>query len=336
MFRKTYTKLAALYLVILMSISLFFSAIIFQSAVHEFNRDYERQGVVIRRLPDFRLTEPALDQFFDQRRQQYTEAKTHILNRLVLINLIILVGGGILCYYLARRTLQPIEEAHDALERFTADASHELRTPLAVMQTENEVALMNPKLTLDAAKDQLRSNLEELAKLTVLSEGLLRLARLENNSDDFVDVELEKVIADSLARTTTLAQTKHVQIEATVAPHLKVRGEQASLTEAVVTVLDNAIKYSPKKSKVQVTVRKSQKQALIQIKDQGMGIRASDLPHIFDRFYRADSARSKQDTQGYGLGLAIAKNIVEMHGGAITVKSSQGKGSTFTFHLPLA
>jgi two-component system, OmpR family, sensor histidine kinase CiaH len=336
MFRKTYTKLASLYLLILMSISLFFSAIIYQSTVHEFNADYARQGVAIRRLPDYQPPGSVLDQFLYQRLQQYNEAKAHILDRLILINLIILVGGGILCYYLARRTLQPIEEAHEALERFTADASHELRTPLTAMQTENEVALMNPKLTLAEAKAQLRSNLEELAKLTTLSDGLLRLARMENNRDEFVVVDLAKVVDSALARTAHAAQVKGVHIEQTVGTNLKVQGDQASLTEALITVLDNALKYSPEKSKVQVTAKKASKQVVIQVKDHGMGIRASDLPHIFDRFYRADAARSKQASNGYGLGLAIAKNIMEMHGGTITAKSRQGKGSTFTLHLPLA
>lgn len=336
MFHKTYLKLTGLYLLIIMGIGLFFSAIIYQSAVHEFNQDYARQGVVIERLPNYRPTDRVLSQFLDQRRAEYNQAKAHILNRLVLINLIILGGGGVLSYYLARRTLQPIEEAHQALERFTADASHELRTPLAVMQTENEVALMDPKLTLNEAKSQIKSNLEELAKLAILADGLLRLARQESNPEDHVEVPVETLVSNAIARTAPAAEAKHMLIGSDVKPNLVVKGDQNSLVEAIVTLLDNAIKYSPDKSEVRISAHKVSKNLIIEVKDQGTGIKAGELPHIFERFYRADSARSKQGASGYGLGLAIAKNIIDTHEGSITAKSKPGKGSTFTIQLPLA
>jgi len=335
MFHKTYVKLTGLYLIIIMSIGLFFSAIIYQSAVHEFNQDYARQGGVIERLPNYRPTDRILDQFLEQRLREYNEAKAHILNRLIFINLIILAGGGVLSYFLARRTLQPIEEAHDALERFTADASHELRTPIAAMRTENEVALMNPKLTLSEAKDQLKSNLEELAKLTVLSEGLLRLARVENGGVEYQTVAATKLLQAALERVKPQAEAKHITID-TAHSKGETRGDAASLVEALVTLLENAIKYSPDKSSIQVTSHTTQKHISLEVKDQGIGIRPKELPHIFERFYRADAARSKQGTSGYGLGLAIAKNIVDMHEGTITAKSTPGKGSTFTIQLPVA
>ena len=113
-------------------------------------------------------------------------------------------------------------------------------------------------------------------------------------------------------------------------------GDHLSLREALVTILDNAVKYSLDKSEVNVTAAKKQGNVEIKIADHGIGIKAADQPYIFDRFYRADTARSKHHADGYGLGLAIAKNIVEMHGGRITVSSRPGKGSVFTVALPAA
>ncbi|HUP26217.1 MAG TPA: HAMP domain-containing sensor histidine kinase [Candidatus Limnocylindrales bacterium] len=335
MFHKTSTKLAGLYLAVLMAISLFFSINVYQLSVQEFDRGFRKQDSILRDGPDFRPGPLLRNQLMQEQKSRYEEAKSRVLNRLVLVNVAILLGGGFVSYFLARRTLRPIEEAHAALERFTADASHELRTPIAAMQTETEVTLMNPKLTLSQAKDQLKSNLEELAKLTSLSEGLLRLAQLENNDLQHKTLGIETLVTEAIQTVAPRAEKKHIQINKQIEPGLKTTGDEAALMEALVIILDNAIKYSPDKSEMKVLVQKDQNQVIIRIKDQGRGIVPTDLPHVFDRFYRSDSSRTKQTEPGYGLGLSIAKNIINLHKGALSVSSKQGIGSTFSVCLPL-
>jgi two-component system, OmpR family, sensor histidine kinase CiaH len=332
---KPSLRLAGLYLGIIMFISLFFSANVYQLSLQEFGRGFQglsAKGVNIEPGSGFvALLEEKLQH---ERMKRYEEAKLRVLTRLVLINGVILVGGGFLSYYLARRTLQPIEEAHEAQSRFTADASHELRTPIAAMQSETEVALMDPKLTLAQAKQRLESNLEELGKLTTLSEGLLRLAQLDNSDLQQRTVPVDHVVQQALDRVMPLAEKKQILITSAGRKGLKVQGDEVSLTEALVILLDNAVKYSPEKTEVHIGTASAQKQVSITVQDHGAGIKATALPHIFDRFYRADTARSKQHANGYGLGLAIAKNIVDLHGGRITAQSKPGQGSAFGIHLP--
>ncbi len=319
----------------MMAISIFFSINLYSVSVQELNRGFRRQGVFIDRLPGGAIPLDTLNQFTNDRLLELNEARAHILGRLILTNVFILVGGYFLSYYLARRTLRPIEESHEALERFTADASHELRTPIAAMQTEIEVTLMNPNLTLKQAKQQLKSNLEELARLTALSEGLLKLASLENDSIEKKPASLKKMILESTDRAKALAKTKNLKIITTLPNDAMVLVDRASIIEVITILVDNAIKYSPKNSSIEVKLQLTKSDVRIDVIDQGIGIKPSELSHIFERFYRADSARSKQHNEGHGLGLSIAKNIIELHDGSIEVKSKVNHGSTFILRLPL-
>jgi signal transduction histidine kinase len=150
-----------------------------------------------------------------------------------------------------------------------------------------------------------------------------------------VPVSLQDVVADAMNRVVASALSKDIALEDKV-PGVKVMADAQLLARVVTILLDNAIKYSHDKSKI--TLRASAKggYGYLEVKDRGIGIRATDLPHIFDRFYRADRSRSKERTEGYGLGLSIAQKIVEQHHGEILVKSQQDSGSTFTIKLPLA
>lgn len=333
-FHKTSLRLAGLYLAILMTISLFFSLTLYNTSMNELERGLRRPTQAFNSpiVPGF--SADIRQQLLAERQDQYDQARDHIVGQLVMINIAILVGGGLLCYYLALRTLKPIEEAHEAQSRFTADASHELRTPITAMRSENEVALMDPKLSLATAKKQLQSNIEELEKLTNLSDGLLRLAQVENNHLIKSPVELQGLIDNAISRVLPHAEKKHMLVESKIKTKSKVSGDEASLIEALVTILDNAVKYSPDKSTVHIDVKDAHHGVTIAIKDTGIGIKASEVAHIFDRFYRADTSRTKQNVEGYGLGLALAKSIIEAHSGKITVDSKPGVGSTFTLTLP--
>lgn len=335
---KPSTKLAGLYLAIIMAISLFFSANVYQLSLREFNRGANVGAQVLGPTltsPEGGVWSVVQERLQDEHDRRYAAAQQGVIARLIMINLVILVGGGVLSYYLARRTLRPIEEAHEAQSRFTADASHELRTPLAAMQSENEVALMSPDLTLDKAKGLLASNLEELGRLTTLSEGLLRLAQLEHGTMEYQRLAVDDIVQSAIDRVLPAAEKKHILMHPKGAKGIRVTGDATALTEAVVILLDNAVKYSPEKTEVIVAARKEQRTVAITVRDSGPGIKATEVPHIFDRFYRADVARTKQKVSGYGLGLAIAKNIVDLHGGKISVQSSPGSGSEFTITLPV-
>jgi signal transduction histidine kinase len=265
--------------------------------------------------------------------QHMTDIRNGLKYQLVLLNLGALVFGAMLSYYLARRTLRPIEAAMDIQTRFASDASHELRTPLTVIQTEIEVALHKPNLTLERAKEALRSNLQEVTRLKQLSEGLLRLAHTSATDSIFSTVALDQVVSEAINQLIKPAQDKQITVTDAV-PKLFVQGDESSLVQTAVILLDNAIKYSPAGSAVHVEGKSEGRHVLLSVRDEGPGIRAMDLPHVFERFYRADASRSKQNVTGYGLGLSIAQKIIQQHHGDITVSSTLEQGSIFTIKLP--
>lgn len=270
------------------------------------------------------------------RLQQLTDSEGRMIRNLVLFNLGTLIFGGLLSYGLARRTLQPIGDAFEAQSRFSSDASHELRTPLTAMQTEIEVALRNKDITKAQAIELLRSNLEEVAKLRALSEGLLRLSRSHTKELELRPVEVDKILNDVIERVIKPAEAKHIAVENEISDNLRVIGDHQSLVELLVILIDNAIKYSNQKSTINLKADVNGKQVLIHVVDHGRGIPAEQLPHIFERFYRVDSSRAKGGSEGYGLGLSIAEMIAKALGAQLSVKSTFGKGSTFTIILPVA
>ena len=340
-FHDASIKLAGLYLLVIMLISVVFSITIYQMYTQELRRELQREFVsATRKGQILRKSNPAeIDELFEYlqetRGNVYSDAIIRMRQNLVIINLCILISGGLISYYLARRSLMPIERAHEAQARFTADASHELRTPITAMRTETEVSLADPDLTLADAKLQLESNIEEMEKLTHLSDGLLQLARL-NNGDDLPKetVQLQALLNEVASRVEKSAQNKKQTIELPKAGDLDISVNEDTFTQALVTIVDNAIKYSPKKATITITAKKQRSGVRISIADQGSGIPKADLPYIFDRFYRAESSRKKRGAGGYGIGLSIAKAIVEAHGGTITAKNNSAKakktGSTFT------
>lgn len=334
MFSKAYLKLAAFYLAITMAVSLLFSVAIYQASMSEVYRGFNAQTQAIESAfgPNGPLTRR---QFMAERQALLDSIRLRVISRLAFVNMVIFVTSGALSYVLARRTLEPIEEAHKSLERFTADASHELRTPITAMKSEIEVALSDPKLTLKDARAQLESNLEELEKLNMLSTGLLKLAQLDADALIKQSLSLEAVIQGAVDRVLLIAEKKNVLINTSGIKDAQIVGDATSLTESFVTILDNAVKYSPSSSEVIVSSRKQKGYVTVSIKDNGPGIPAAEIPYIFDRFYRADQSRTKQKIDGYGLGLAIAKNIITNHGGKITVTSKIKSGTSVNITLPL-
>jgi signal transduction histidine kinase len=263
-------------------------------------------------------------------------ARTRIVLILLLINFSVLLFSGLAGYILAGQTLRPIQEMMDEQSRFVTDSSHELRTPLTALRSEIEVNLRDPKLSLATAKELLRSNLEEVKNLQQLSDSLIRLTQYQSgqNGLQFVQVSLPVIIDEAVKKVRAIAKAKQIKIKQEI-PEVLVHANSAMLSELFVILLDNAIKYSPEKTTITVNASVSDHHVRVSVTDQGLGIAADDLPHIFDRFYRADKSRTQSDIQGYGLGLSIAKEVVEKHRGQITVSSVVESGTTFTVQLPV-
>jgi two-component system, OmpR family, sensor histidine kinase CiaH len=330
-------RLTTWYVLIIMCISIFFSVVLYRATTDQAATALRNQMTLFqeRRPPPF-MDEygPSLQELLQA---QLSEIQTRARLALLITNSIVLIVAGSLSYLLARRTLRPIEKNLEAQRQFTADASHELRTPLTAIRTEIEVALRGQELNQEESKRIMQSTLEEVSRLEHLSHGLLRLAQSETSGHDLLMSPVLNAELIDLARRKVqpLAEKKNIEISyGTVDGAVQV--DKESIIELLVILLDNAIKYSPEKSKIAISANTTNKSALIQVKDQGVGIKASELVHIFDRFYRADTSRSKNRVDGYGLGLPIAKQIVERHHGKIAVASTLGEGSTFTVTLPQA
>jgi len=333
MFRDATLRLTGLYVGILVLICLFFSINLYQVSSRELDASLGRQMMYFENNPQFQNF--LGDDYLNVRQSQLGVGRQHLLVELININLLIVLLGGVGSYFLAKRTLRPIAIAHEAQVRFTADASHELRTPIAAMQAEVEVALRDKKLTHQQATDLLKSNLEELAKLSGLAQGLLQLTH-QDVPLSTEPVSLPAVVDEAARRVAKAAKQKRISVETAARTDVFVPGDQPSLATLLVTLLDNAIKYSSVGAKISLSARAVGQEAIVKVRDNGPGIKPADLPHIFDRFYRADSGRAKAQADGYGLGLSIAKNITLRHGGTIEATSTLGKGTTFTIKLPLA
>jgi signal transduction histidine kinase len=333
-FKTAYLKLTLYYVAIVMLISAIFSIALYQMSSSELNRGLNRQNRFLRELPPNILVPIPTDQMEQIRFQQLEESSWHLKRNLIYFNLLILILSSIGSYFFAKRTLRPIEKMMEAQNRFTADASHELRTPLAALRAEIEVALRDKNINLASSKKLLTSNLEEIEKLEALSGALLKLAKYQEQEKlASQELLLDEVVVSAFEKVENLANKKSIEFKNNL-QKIKIQGDRESLKELFVILLDNAIKYSPQKSKICIDIEKEKKQAVARIKDQGIGIKSSDLPFIFNRFYRADISRSKEKVDGYGLGLSIAKQIVDLHKGEISASSHPGKGSIFTIKLP--
>jgi heavy metal sensor kinase len=229
-----------------------------------------------------------------------------------------------------------LDEAFRRQRRFTADASHELRTPLTIIKGDLSLALARPR-DADYYYQVLAEVDEEVDQMSRLVERLLALARADAEGLTLhrQAVDLSALLADLIEQTRPLAEAKGLTLTAQIAPDLTASLDPDAVTQVVLNLLENAIKYTPS-GRVRLSAhltRPDSSEVLIAISDSGPGIPAEHLPHIFDRFYRVDRARSRE-LGGAGLGLAIAKQFVEVHGGTIRVESTPGKGSEFRFTLP--
>lgn len=335
MFHSTRLKLTAWYLLIIVFISMVFSIVIYIDVNRELERFENFQQIRQERLKeDFgELRLPPMSLAVDV--QLIREARARLIASLIILNACILAGSGVAGYFLAGRTLKPIKEMLDDQSRFVGDASHELKTPLTSLRSEIEVFLRSKKATLKEAKEILKSNLEEVARLQSLTNSLMELTTFESTGlrTTFEKVSLSDVLSQAIKNVEHMAKEKDIAI-INRAVNMNMSGNEQSLIRLFTILLDNAIKYSFERKKITIASRILDESMYVKVSDQGIGINPEEAEKIFNRFYRIDKSRNSLSVPGYGLGLSIAREITQRHGGSISVKSSK-KGSVFSVEFPV-
>jgi len=309
-----------------MLVSLLFSSLIFHSVNQEYHRFERLQEFIQERTghsPMRRIVGPRIDPAI------INAARQRLLTNLLVVNGGILAISTVLGYFLAGKTLHPIKTMVADLNIFVSDASHELRTPLTALRTEIEVGLRKPKLSLAESRRLLESNLEEVIRLQSLSDHLLKLSSPSVFVSDIVS--LQTLVSNAIDKIQPLAKIKKIKIvDQTKAAMIKANSD--TFQQLLVIILDNAIKYSPVGSTINLTSTSEGNRVKCVIADQGPGIAPAELPHIYNRFYRADKSRSQK---GFGLGLSIAQKIIHAHHGSLHIESQVNQGTKVTLTLPL-
>lgn len=313
-FQHAIARLTALYVVILMALSLACSIWLYTVAGQEiYTVSQQRDASSGTISASIALT---------------SASQQRLLQSLIFFNVFIFGAGTLASYALAKRTLRPIQQSYQAQAQFAADASHELRTPLTALKAELQLA--QRKKTISAAEYEatLQSSLEEVERLTSLTNRLLRLANPTGQSPAET-ASLQAALHGARKQLRHAFSHKNMQLTLP-ADDTNLHIHADDLTEMLTIVLDNAVKFSPPGTTVAVNLRSSRGQATINITDQGQGIAAADLPHIFERFRRGSH---KSDAKGYGLGLAVAKKLADNANGTISAQSKPGQGTTITIRL---
>ncbi len=334
MFQSARLKLTLWYVIITMVVSMIFSIVLFSIVHQEIGRSFRRREFRIGQYFDYTNPPPQPPTLNDN---QIEAAENRIKIELIYANLVILGLSALAGYFLAGRTLRPIKEMVDEQNRFVADASHEIRTPLTAMKTAIEVNLRDKNMTVEEARSVLKSNLSDVDSLKKLSDNLLALSHFVNNGSNpkMEKVSLKEVLSSSMEKIKYLAKKKNIVIKRSL-DDSNILGDKEKLIQLFVIFLDNAVKYSLVNGKIMVSSQKKDKNVTVSIEDQGVGIDKKDLPYIFKSFFRGDKSRSKDFADGYGLGLSIAKKLIVMHNGAVSVKSAPNKGTKFTISFPSA
>lgn len=328
MFRSATLRLTLWYVLLATCLSLLFSAVVYKLSTEELSEALNRQynSLIDNDHDSDNILPPS---------SGVELGGQHLFGELVWLNIAVISGSSVFGYLLARRTLRPIKSAHQAQTRFTAEASHELRTPLAAIRADTEVALMEKGVPAKTRRT-LQGNLRDIERLEHLTAHLLDIDRYHNNkTSELVLLDFDEIVRNGVDQLGRTAQHKHIQIKQDVHP-AQVMGEQHGLQQLVTIVLDNAIKYSRRQGTIVVSLRGGDREVTLTIEDNGIGIPPSDLPHVFERFYRSRENRSDQKAaHGYGLGLALAQEIINAHHGKIHVSSREDHGTTVRVTLPI-
>ena len=244
----------------------------------------------------------------------------------------------LITWYLTKWMLKPVQEAWTSQRRFVADASHELKTPLAVILANSQILQADKSLPEDSRR-WVDSTADEAQQMASLVNDLLTLARADENGAAAKDkmpqetLDFSDIVDNVALEFDAMAFERGCELESTIEPGLKVKGDAQSLKRLAKILVDNATKYAAKGTAVTLNLKDDSGHAVLSVNNLGTPIDPEDLPHVFERFYRSDKARTRE-TGGFGLGLAIAQSIAQTHGGTIEVASDKEHGTTFTVRLP--
>jgi signal transduction histidine kinase len=330
---KSALVLTAWYTLGIVLISLSFSGVVYglvQRELGQLERRYQNQVAQFDQLPSW-----ARDRLSSQRDEVLAEldqARTRWLLGLSLANTAIALGGAVVAYFLAKQSVRPLADAAEKQRRFAANAAHELRTPLAVMRSELDVSLRERTITVVQAREALESTREEVIRLQRVTEGLLQLA---THTDEelrarFQDLSVASCITQACERMHMYAELESVSVTYD-APKVEVRGHEVLLVELLAVLIENSIRYrGNNKPAVHLTAEQDREKIRLIVTDNGVGI----SEQIQKRLFTYDPDERKEENGGHGLGLPLAKQIVDLHQGSISVRSAAGIGTEVSVVLP--
>lgn len=320
LFIRTRLRLTFFYVIIIAIVLLIFSQFIYFGFSRNIRHDSFEYGRI----------------FSEQRIAFIERAENQLSTILITVNLGILIITGVLSYFLAGRTLKPIQDTLEQQKKFLSDASHELRTPLTILKTNMEVELQEKGVS-GKRRENLKSNLEEINHMSTLVNNLLLLSRHDSNRIDGrpQNVSLLNVLSNTVKRMRKYSARKGVIITFSKGnvKNVKIDGDKDLLESAFSNIVKNAIDYNKKNGKVAISVQAVKGEAEVKVLDTGVGIAAENIPYLFGRFYRIDESRTV--TPGVGLGLSISQAVIRDCGGVISVESKIGHGTTVTITLPI-
>ncbi len=316
-FQRARLKLTAFYVGIIAVILIVFSLVLYYSFVKNIRDNFEGN-------------------FSNDQAQELVIGKTTDQLQVIIlfIDFVILLVSSGLGYFLAGKTLKSIQQAMDKQKQFIADASHELRTPLSVMQTNLEVALREKEWNQERGRALIVSAIDEVKLMAKLTEDLLMLLKLENQQKNYTlkRVDISKIVEQVVRKMQNIALRNQIQLSVTHAEAAFIEGDTEALQQLIMNILSNALKFNRTEGSIYATIKRHRGNVIIRIQDTGIGIAKEDLPHVFERLYRADRARRRNG--GTGLGLSIAQEIVRKHNGTINIESEIGKGTAVTIIFP--
>jgi signal transduction histidine kinase len=262
---------------------------------------------------------------------------TGLIYTFLIAAFVMLVVIFLISRLFANRSIKPVKEAFDKQKQFIADASHELKTPLAVINTNVDVLLSNSEDTISSQSKWLHYIKSESERMSKLTNDLLYLTRMDysENKMVFSGFDLSKAVENVILTMEAVIFEQSLSLDYDLEPDLKAYGSSEQIQQVVMILLDNAVKYSDRNGSIQVSLKRRHNDAVLLVTNTGEGIPEEQLGKIFDRFYRTDKSRSRR-LGGYGLGLSIARAIVEQHKGRIYAKSVLNDRTTFYAELPLA
>lgn len=332
LFLRARLKLTLWYVLVIALLSLSFSFVVYRLQMRELMRFEELQRTRLETRIEERMGIIQLGprrSFILVDDELLTEVRDRLLFALGIFNSGVIIFSGVFGYLLAGKTLTPIQKMVSQQEQFVQDASHELRTPLTALRTGLEVYLRKKSPTKLESQAIIKSSYDEVTRLHELSNSLLELTRHHELVREPLD--LDDLVKQVVTQFAPVASKRRLKLSSHLAP-VTINADASAVTRIVSILVDNAIKYTHPGGKISLTLKPAKSKAILTVSDNGVGISQQDLGRIFDRFYRADTARAKG---GYGLGLSLARSLTRAHKGTLTASSKPNKGSIFTLTLPL-